>query len=255
MLYTLLLVTISVFVYMTLWYAASMVLQDASIVDAAWGLGFIYIALMCFLITGASFGLWLVTCLVSIWGVRLTYLIVRRKIARPGEDFRYAAWRKAWGVNFYWRSWLQIFMLQGAIMLVIALPIISMSISYHPITITSVSTGILLWLTGFTIEAIADAQLTAFKRLDHPKSKLLTTGLWRYSRHPNYFGEAVQWWGIWVIALVATHSFWLIISPLLITFLLRFVSGVPMLEAKYAGRPDFEAYKKATNAFIPWFPR
>ena len=243
----------SIFLYMNLFYVASLVLKDASIVDIAWGIGFIVIACVAIVSEGANPTLVLMTAAVCVWALRLSGHILRRKFKEPGEDFRYAQWRKDWGTTFLVRSYLQVFMLQGVIMLCISLPIIGIAYvspnAIHPLSLI----GFLVWAAGFIFESIADEQLSRFKKNKSNKGKLMTQGLWKYSRHPNYFGESVQWWGVWIMAMVSTSLWWTIVSPLLITYFLRFVSGVPMLERKYEGRQDFEAYKKTTNAFVPWF--
>lgn len=247
------LTSICVLVYMTCWYAASVLLHDVSIVDIAWGIGFIFICIVCIAVTGTHAPLLLLSSVITVWGLRLAGHIVARKRKNPAEDFRYAAWRRDWGKHFWWRSYLQIFLLQGAIMILIALPVLWVayagrsSIGFYEVL------GTLVWVAGFVCESVADWQLKNFKKSPNSKGKLMTKGLWKYSRHPNYFGEAVQWWGVWIIALSTPASWWTVVSPLLITFLLRYVSGVPMLEKKYEGRKDFEEYKKRTPVFVPWF--
>jgi steroid 5-alpha reductase family enzyme len=241
--------------FFTFFYLLSVVLKDASIVDIAWGLGFIVIAATGVVFHGAHPVLVVHLILVTIWGLRLSGHIFFRKLKHAGEDFRYANWRKNWGHTFWWRSFLQVFLLQSIVMLVIALPIIIAaergSEKIGPWTVI----GVAIWLLGFLCESIADAQLTAFKKDASNKGKLMMSGFWKYSRHPNYFGEAVQWWGIWVIALAVPGAWWTVIGPVAITYFLRFVSGVPMLERKYAGREDFEQYKKRTHAFVPWLSK
>lgn len=244
-------IALGIFAYMVGWYALSVVLKDASIVDIAWGIGFIVVALFS-LQSSQNPNLFLMALLVLIWAVRLSGHILQRKLQHPGEDFRYAAWRKDWGKNFYWRSFLQVFMLQGVILFIISIPLPLATVASNTLEFWSYI-GAIVWLVGFATESLADWQLSQFKQQKTSKGKLLTTGLWRYSRHPNYFGEAVQWWGIWLISLASPLGVWAIISPIVITYFLRFVSGVPMLEKKYAGRKDFEAYKKQTNTFVPWF--
>ena len=241
--------------FFILFYALSLVLKDASIVDIAWGLGFILVAVTGALLHELHPILVLQMLIVSAWGLRLSGHIFLRKLKHPGEDFRYAAWRRDWGRTFWWRSYLQVFLLQALFLLVIALPIIvTAERGSEAIGLLALG-GAAAWFFGFLFESIADAQLSSFKKDPANKGKLMTSGLWRFSRHPNYFGEAVQWWGIWLIALSVPGTWWTVVSPLTITFLLRFVSGVPMLEKKYMGREDFEQYKARTHAFIPWIPR
>ena len=240
---------ILVLVYMTFGYILSLILKDNSIADVMWGLGFILIAYFTLIRTDLyTTGQILVTGLVTIWGVRLSLHIWARK---RGEDPRYKKWRKEWKF-FKIRSFLQVWMLQGLFMLLIATSIIFVNTSTIEITEIFMYSGALVWLIGFLFEAIGDAQLKEFLARKRRK-KLMTEGLWKYTRHPNYFGEAVQWWGIFIIA--ASTTLWAIISPLVITFLLRFVSGVPLTEKRFEKREGWDEYKKKTNAFIPWFPR
>jgi steroid 5-alpha reductase family enzyme len=191
----------------------------------------------------------LVNFLVTVWGVRLAWHIAVRNHAKP-EDHRYAAWRASWKY-FYLRSYVQIFLLQGVFLYVILLPVTFIHASeFVPLTLLDAA-GALVWFVGFFFESIGDRQLKNFLNDPHNKGKIMDRGLWAYSRHPNYFGEVLQWWGIFLIALSLPYGYATIVGPLLITCLILFVSGVPMLEKKYAGRPDFEAYKKRTSMFVP----
>jgi steroid 5-alpha reductase family enzyme len=245
----------AIFVYMTVFFIVSLLMKDASIVDIAWGLGFIVVTTLCVLLTERNTALITLWVIILIWGLRLSWHILQRKLKRPGEDFRYAAWRKDWGNTFVWRSYLQVFVLQGIIMFIISLPILAVASAGHQTIQAIALCGICIWILGFLFESIADAEMSRFKINPSNKGKIITSGLWKYSRHPNYFGESLQWWGVWVIAVGSSGVWWTIISPLLLTYLLLFVSGVPMLEKKYAGNKDFEIYKKQTSVFIPWFPR
>lgn len=242
-----------IFLYMTLFFAVSLILKDASIVDIAWGIGFIVVSWTSLLIKGYSVTLLILCITVSIWGLRLSWHILRRKLKDPHEDFRYAAWRKDWGKSFLWRSFLQVFMLQGVIMLLISLPIIAAANTQVLGWNITLIIGLGVWLTGFSCESVADYQLAIFKKNTAHKGKIMMSGLWKYSRHPNYFGESVLWWGIWIMTLSASGSWWTVASPALLTYSLLFVSGVPMLERKYEGNQEFEVYKKRTSMFIPWF--
>ena len=174
--------------------------------------------------------------------------------AKRGEDFRYAAWRARWGRWFVLRSYIQIYLLQGSFLLVISLPILLARRPGPGLGLLDLA-GVMVWLAGFGFEAAADAQMGRFKRDPGNRGRIITTGLWRYSRHPNYFGEALMWWGLALIALSVPSGWPGLLGPLTITFLLRFVSGVPLLERKYEGRPDFQEYARRTNAFVPWFPK
>jgi len=240
---------------MTLLFCLALVLKDNSIVDIGWGLGFVLVAgLSAVQDPGFEPRHILATFLVLVWGVRLAVHIFRRNRKRV-EDFRYAAWRERWGRWFVLRSYFQIFMLQGLFLVLISAPLPRInSAPGRPLGPWDVA-GVLLWLVGFLFESVGDAQLARFKKDPANKGKFIRTGLWNYSRHPNYFGEALMWWGIYVIALAVPGGGILVFSPLTITLLLRFVSGVPLLEKKYRDRPEFRDYARRTNAFIPWLPR
>lgn len=242
-------------VYMTAVFIIAVLKRDNSVVDIAWGLGFIGVALLTFFLDrGFTFRHILVTVLVVIWGTRLAvHIFIRNK--GKGEDFRYAQWRREWGKWFLLRSFFQIFMLQGLLLLVIVYPVMLINSSLETGISFPDAFGLALWLIGFFFEAVGDFQLAAFKRNPQNKGKIMKSGLWRYTRHPNYFGETAIWWGVFLIALSVKAGWTAVISPLLITFLLLRVSGVTMLEKKYEGNKEFEEYAKKTNAFFPWFPK
>jgi len=249
--------TLAVLGCMTGLWIISLIIKDSSIVDIFWGLGFIVITGLTFALGGgfASRKL-LVLILVVIWGLRLAIHIGRRNIGK-GEDKRYQAFRRSGGANYWWISFLQVFALQGALMLLIAVPLIAAQVSPEAAQITTLDVlGASLWLVGFSFEAIGDWQLVRFKADPANKGKVMNTGLWRYTRHPNYFGEAVLWWGYFMIALTTPIGIWTVISPLVMTFLLVRVSGVALLEKSMANRgPEYQAYLKTTSAFIPMPPR
>jgi steroid 5-alpha reductase family enzyme len=240
-----------IIIYMTLVFLLALVLKDNSIVDIFWGLGFIVIT---------AYSLWqaddidlkkiLVSSLVLVWGLRLSVHIFHRNHGR-GEDFRYANWRRTWKY-FVLRSFFQVFMLQGFFMLIIALPVLHINYG-TPVDFGMIDfAGLLIFLAGFIFEAVGDAQLAAFRRDSSNTGKIITTGLWKYTRHPNYFGEALLWWGIWLMAVPVVDGIYTVLSPITITLLLRYVSGVPMLEKKYEGRADWEEYKRRTPVFVPF---
>ena len=244
-----------VFIYFFLFFIAGTMLKNNSIVDFGWGIGFVLIAVYSNIRTGnTTVTALLVTLLVALWGGRLFYHIFRRNVGKP-EDFRYANWRKEWGKWVIPRSFLQVYMLQGVFMLLIAFPIVLIhekeTAEFGLVTLL----GLLVWLLGYFFEVVGDAQLKKFKQEPESKGKLMTTGLWSLTRHPNYFGEAAMWWGIYIISQSVGVAWWAIISPIVITWLLRFVSGVPMLEESMRKRPGFEEYAAKTNAFIPWIPK
>ncbi len=244
-----------VFLYMSAVFLVALARRNNGVVDIAWGAGFILVSAVIFLNSGHGRARgWLALALVLIWGGRLALHIYARNRGRE-EDFRYAAWRRAWGNNFILRSFFQIFMLQGLLMLLVATPLLLIVGQEQPPLNLLDGLGAGIWLTGLLFETVGDRQLAAFIRNPANRGTLMTGGLWSVTRHPNYFGEAALWWGIGVIALSAPHGWLGLIGPLAITLLLLFVSGVPLLEKKYAGRPDWEEYKKRTSRFVPWFPR
>ncbi len=244
-----------VFIYFFAFFILGTAIKNNSIVDQAWGIGFVLIAVYSMFRLG-NYGpiSLLITLLVALWGLRLFYHIMKRNFGKP-EDFRYAQWRKDWGKTVVIRSFFQVYMLQGALMMLIAFPVVLTHQQANQSVTVWTLIGASIWLIGYFFEVVGDAQLRAFKQNTDNKGKLMTTGLWAYTRHPNYFGEAVMWWGIFIIALSAGASLISIISPIAITFLLVFVSGVPLLEKAMVGRPGFEEYANRTNKFIPWLPK
>jgi steroid 5-alpha reductase family enzyme len=244
-----------IFIYMSGWFIAAVIKKDNSIVDIAWGPGFIVIAVINQMISRTSSEReMLLSALFIIWAARLAvYIFVRSR--GHGEDFRYAKWRKEWGGRVISKSFINIFMLQGFFMLIIAYPIILVNCYVQDRLGYLDLSGAVVWLIGFLIEMVGDAQLYIFKQDPANKGKIITTGLWQYTRHPNYFGEVMIWWGVFLIAWSAPYGLTAVISPLVITFLLLKVSGVPMLEKKYKDNPEFLEYARRTSRFIPWFPR
>lgn len=245
----------SVLLYMTGWFIAAQIRGRNDIADVAWGLGFILVAAVS-LVAGDVYSprSLVVSSLVLIWGLRLALHIHYRNRGR-GEDPRYRKWREEWGQWFVLRSFLQVFMLQGVLLLLVAVPIVYVNTAaFLPLGWLELL-GLAVWLTGFCFESVGDWQLLKFIRNPANKGKLMTSGLWRYTRHPNYFGEVSLWWGIWLMVIPLPGSWLTIIGPLTITFLILKVSGIPMLEQPYEDRTDFQEYKRRTSAFFPLPPR
>jgi len=242
---------ISLFAYMSLWFVFSLIKKRNDVADVAWGLGFILIAWTSFFLSGNSGtrGL-LVGALVSIWGLRLSWHIHSRNKGKA-EDYRYLAWRKQWGRLFYLRSYLQIYLLQGFLLYLIAIPIMVININNSSALNWLDFVGVFVWIIGFYFEVRGDYELAQFVKNPANKGKIMQNGLWAYTRHPNYFGEVTLWWGIFIVSLGSAPFFYTLIGPLTITILILFVSGIPLLEKKYAGNPDFEDYKKRTSVFFP----
>lgn len=246
---------LSLFLYMNVWFVISIIKKRNDVADVAWGLGFVFLAWVSLFISESinARGI-LVGILVSIWGLRLAWHINVRHRGKP-EDVRYANWRKDWKKWFVLRSYLQVFLLQGVMLFIISLPILIINknagVGFGILDLT----GILVWILGFIFESVGDMQLSQFIKNPANKGKLMQAGLWKYSRHPNYFGEVAQWWGIWLIALGVPSGLLGVVGPITITLLILFVSGVPLFEKKYAGRADFAEYKKRTSIFIPLPPK
>ena len=241
----------------TLVWMLSVRLRNASIADVCWGLGFVLLTwLYCFLSPALTPRSWLVAALVTLWGTRLAVHIYRRNHGK-GEDRRYQAMRASQGPAFWWHSLFTVFWLQGALLWCVSLPLLAAVRAAHPAALTAVDgLGVVWFAIGFGFEVVGDYQLERFRARPANRGKVLDSGLWRYTRHPNYFGDATTWWGLYAIA-VSTPGGWLtILSPLLMTLLLLRVSGVTLLEKGLkASKPGYRAYVARTPAFFPWFPR
>ncbi|MCA9379087.1 DUF1295 domain-containing protein [Candidatus Dojkabacteria bacterium] len=252
----LILSALTVLIYMTCLFFLANALEDNSIVDIGWGIGFILLAGVNLATSSQlSSRQLIISGLFLLWGLRLAVHVWMRNRGR-GEDFRYKAWREKWQPYFAIKAYTRIFLLQGAMLLLIGSPVVLARIFPGSADIMALDVaGGVVWLVGFFFETLGDYQLLAFKRNPAHKGKIMTSGLWKYTRHPNYFGEVTMWWGIFLITIAAGAGWWALISPVFITVLILFVSGVPMLEKKYAGNPEFADYKKRTSVFFPWPPR
>jgi steroid 5-alpha reductase family enzyme len=245
----------AVLTFMVLWFAVAAKARRNDVADVAWGPGFVLVAVVALLqqdvVTRRSA---LVLAIVGAWALRLA-LHIGLRARGAGEDPRYRKWREEWGGSVIWRSFFQVFMLQGALLLVISLPVLYVCAaapsSLGPLDVIGAGIATL----GIGIETVADAQLAAHRRKRAPRPRFLRAGLWRYSRHPNYFGEILVWWGIFLIALAVPGGWAAVLGPITITALILWVSGIPMLEARYVGDPEFEDYKRRTSALFPWPPR
>jgi steroid 5-alpha reductase family enzyme len=238
--------------YMLCFYLVAQIIKDNSIVDIGWGMGFVVLSSTLLLFTG-KFSLYhlVLFFIVLVWGARLSLYILIRNLGKP-EDFRYANWRKGWGKRAPIVAFFKVFMLQGLVMLIVSLPVIFAFISSQNKLSAINIAGYFVFVFGFIFETIADYQLSAFKKNKENKGKIITHGLWSVSRHPNYFGEALLWWGIYLSTLGSGFGYITIISPILMSLLLRFGSGVPMLEEKYSQKPEFIEYARNTAVFVPF---
>jgi steroid 5-alpha reductase family enzyme len=242
---------------LTLVWVLSVRLRDASIADVCWGLGFVLLVwLYCWRATVLTPRSWLTAALVTLWGTRLALHIFRRNHG-TGEDRRYQAMRASHGASFWWRSLFIVFWLQGALLWFVALPLLVAVSAREPSALTIVDgAGVLLFAIGFGFEVVGDYQLARFRTEPANRGKVLDSGLWRYTRHPNYFGDATLWWGLYVMAASTPGGWVTVLSPVLMTLLLLRVSGVALLERGLtASKPGYRAYVASTPAFFPWFPR
>lgn len=248
---------LAILLMMTAVWLISVRLKDASIVDSFWGPGF-GLAALTYFSTGEG---WLprqifITALVFIWGGRLGWHIFRRNHGQ-GEDYRYQQFRQRYGPErYWWVSFFQVFLLQGVLMWIISAPLVLAHASPQPEAFTWLDAlGSGVWLTGFAFEVVGDWQLAQFKANSANKGQVLQSGLWRYTRHPNYFGDACVWWGLWLMASSVPWGWLTFFAPLLMTFMLMRVSGVSLLEQRMMQRPAYRAYAERTSAFFPWPPK
>ena len=237
-------------------WIVSLLCVDVSIVDCFWGLGFVivvWVRLALYHINEAPQSL-LLPILVTLWGLRLSGYLGWRNWGQ-GEDFRYRSMRARHGGRFPWLSLITVFGVQGLVMWVVALPLQvrqDAPLLWHAGNLV----GLLLWCIGFWFESVGDLQLARFKSRPENQGKVMDRGLWRFTRHPNYFGNALVWWGLAVIALNGINNYWVLISPIVMTFCLLHVSGVPLLETALARRKSgYQDYIQRTSAFLPWPPR
>ena len=220
--------------------------------DAAWGIGFVLIAWVSyFAFSTRELPNLLLSLAVSLWGLRLAWYVVKR-IAKTGEDKRYQKILAGYGENAQTKAFLRLFMLQAALQYLVSAAILRMNYSDpKPVGITT-WVGIVVFTIGFLYEAVADSQLAAFKRDPNSKGKILQSGLWKTSRHPNYFGESLVWLGLAIMSLGYPWGWLALISPAVITYLLLFVSGVPIQEKGKAERPEWREYASKTPRFVPF---
>lgn len=240
----------------TIWLA-SVALRDVSIVDMFWGIGFVLVATVSFVTLGMPQSGWWLVVPTSLWGMRLSAYLTWRNWGKP-EDHRYQAMREKYGDRFWWLSGLIVFGLQGVLLWIVSLPLqVGMfgerpGSALWPLRIV----GTVVFLVGLAFESIGDWQLAQFKRTPANRGKIFDRGLWRYTRHPNYFGDFLVWWGLFLIAWHDWQTTWTMISPLLMSFLLIRVSGVTLLEKNLKQRSnEYVEYTRRTSAFFPWPPQ
>lgn len=240
-----------VFIYFSSVFIWAQSIDNYSIVDIAWGPGFAVIAWTQYLSRPADYPL-LVPLLVTLWSLRLFVHIARRNIGKP-EDYRYVEMRESWGKNTKLNAYFRVFMLQAGFQYLVAMPITGAKGELPSSTL--LTAGLFFFLFGLTFETIGDQQLRNFIATRKSREEVMQTGLWKYTRHPNYFGEALLWWGFYLVSLSFGAHPLVIIGPITITLLVRFISGVPFLEKRYADNPAFQEYAKRTSVFFPMPPK
>jgi steroid 5-alpha reductase family enzyme len=241
---------------MTLLWLISIKIRNVSIVDLFWGFGFVVSCAVYLLFSeGVETRKILLMTLVAIWGLRLSIYLAWRNIGK-GEDFRYQKFRKDFGEErYWWYSFFSVFLLQGVLMWLISAPLLGAQFyAGNELGILDFS-GVAIWIIGFVFEAGGDIQLARFKANPDNKGKVLDTGFWRYTRHPNYFGDAAVWFGYGLICYSA-GSYFPILGSVLMTALIIRVSGVALLEKSLnTTKPGYQEYVRKTSMFIPWFPK
>lgn len=248
---------LGILVLMTVLWLVSIYLKNVSIVDNFWGIGFVLVTFLYAMQYEVLYTrVKLMVLLVTLWGIRLSVYLFYRNHGK-GEDFRYQEFRRNYGENrYWWISFFQVFLLQGGLILVISLPILGVMLKTNSNGLNFFDyLGLTIWCVGFFFESVGDYQLAMFKRNPENKGKLLTKGLWRFTRHPNYFGDAAVWWGFGFLA-IASEAYFFSIGALLMTYLIIKISGVTMLERSLSeAKPGYEKYIKSTSVFFPWFPK
>jgi len=233
----------------------SLTRHDAGVADIAWGFAFTVIAWASYLAGEGSGAMLLAACLVTLWGLRLAIHVGRRNLGHD-EDRRYKKMREKRPKTFWIWSLFGVFLLQGVLALIVSVPLQSLG-AQDPDSIALLSwIGVMVFAVGFFFEAVGDAQLTAFVKDPDSREKVMDRGLWKYSRHPNYFGDATEWWGLWLLAVGSGAAWWTVVGPIVMTFFLLRVSGVTLLEKDMSSRrPGYEEYIDRTSAFIPLPPK
>lgn len=246
---------VAVVVLMIVVWVISVARTDVSLVDIAWGFGFVVVAWVAFWIVGdPGPRRWLLVTLTSIWGLRLSIYLAWRNLG-GGEDYRYQAMRRKDPDAFWWKSLFRVFGVQALLMWIVSLPIQMGQVpGAGPLGFADWLGGA-VWVIGIIFETTGDLQLAIFKSNPANQGRVMDRGLWRYTRHPNYFGDFMVWWGLYLIAL-SGGQWWTVVGPLVMSVLLMRVSGVGLLEKTITKRrPGYEQYMEQTNAFFPGPPR
>ncbi|RVW05003.1 DUF1295 domain-containing protein [Rhodococcus spongiicola] len=225
-----------------------------NVVDVSWGIGFVVIALVSAVFgDGDLWRRWLLAALIAVWGLRLAWHMARRGRGR-GEDPRYEKMLDDAGGNRTRAAIRKIYFTQGIALWFVSLPVQVSAVTQGPLGVLTV-VGILLWVTGFTFESVGDAQMSAFKADPANRGTIMNRGLWGWTRHPNYFGDACIWWGIFLISAQTWPGVLTVLSPVAMTYFLVYATGARRLERHMAERPGYPDYQESTSYFLPRPPR
>jgi len=253
-------------IYLIIAFIVGTIKKNNGIMDIFYGPGYSVIALtsiICYFILNSDLNIHqiVVTILVIIWSVRLASYVFIRNRGKP-EDYRYKAMRERWKTNIILKSFIRVYLFQGIVIFIVAFPVWFVNADPNLVSVSLVDffgiiswIGLIIWIIGFLFETFGDYQLYKFKRDRNNQGKILDKGLWKYSQHPNYFGEVTQWWGIYVIALAVPYSFISIIGPSFITYMIIKVSGIKLLNKHFEGDDKYADYKRRTSTLFPWFPK
>lgn len=261
---------IILFLYIIIACIVCTIKKNNAIMDIFYGPGCFLVAITSFILNFLWTGIFsllklIVTVLVIVWALRLSTYVYIRNHGKP-EDYRYAAMRKSWkrkGKNIFLKSLINIYLFQGLVIFVVVFPVLwintsespPITLSFFDFALITLILGALIWVMGFYFESVGDYQLYKFLHTPNRTKKVLDEGLWKYTQHPNYFGEVTMWWGLFIIALAVPWGFITIFGPIYITILIIKVSGVKLLNKRFEGDDEYTDYKRRTSTFLPWFPK
>jgi len=270
MLLTILFSAIALFLYILIASIVGTIKKNNAIMDIFYGPGYFIVAFTSFILDFLWTGIFslrklIVTIIVLLWAIRLSIYVYIRNHGKP-EDFRYAKLRKEWedsGKSVFLKSLTKIYLFQGLVIFIVVFPVLWINssesspiiFSFLDFALITLILGALIWVMGFYFESVGDYQLYKFLHTPNRTKKVLEEGLWKYTQHPNYFGEVSMWWGLFIIALAVPWGFLTIFGPIYITFQIIKVSGVRLLNKHFEGDDEYANYKRKTSAFIPWFPK
>jgi steroid 5-alpha reductase family enzyme len=241
--------------FMTFAFLVGTIKKDNSVIDIFYGLGYV-VLIWASLLFSNVFPLrkLIITSLVTLWGLRLAIYVMIRNWGKP-EDYRYQTIRKKMGDKVILKSFLRIYMFQGLIIFLVGFPELFANVSSHPLLNWLDILGLGLWIVGFYFEAVGDYQLRKFLKNPENKGKIMDQGLWKYTQHPNYFGEVLMWWSLFLIVVNVEYGVFMIFGPIIINYMIIKVSGVRLLNKRFEKDDKYADYRRRTSTFIPWFPK